>query len=325
MLRIYAGRNGRLVSIDTLAGQEAPSTVLWLDLLNPTVDEIRLVETHLGISIPTRDEMAEIELSDRLYNEDDAAFMTMTALANIESEEPLKTPITFIVKGATLATVRHADPRTFSAYAAKAERPGMAPITSGESVMLGLVEGLIDRSADALERIGDEVDTISREVFRDKSKSPSKKTSNLQALIEQIGRTGDLLTKVRESLVSIGRLVAFNNARTSLKTPRALQQRAKLIHRDALSLSEHSVFLSNKINFLLDATLGLINLEQNQIIKIFSVAAVALLPPTLVASIYGMNFDMPELHWPLGYPFALGLMMLSAIVPYLYFKRRGWL
>src|SRR5690606_19630098 len=119
--------------------------------------------------------------------------MTMTALANIESEEPLKTPITFIVKGAALATVRHADPRTFSAYAAKAERPGMAPITSGESVMFGLVEGLIDRSADALERIGDEVDTISREVFRDKSKSPSKKTSNLQALIEQIGRTGDLL------------------------------------------------------------------------------------------------------------------------------------
>jgi len=325
MLRIYAGRNGRLVSIDTLAGQEASSTVLWLDLLNPTVDEIRLVETHLGISIPTRDEMAEIELSDRLYNEDDAAFMTMTALANIESEEPLKTPITFIVKGAALATVRHADPRTFSAYAAKAERPGMAPITSGESVMFGLVEGLIDRSADALERIGDEVDTISREVFRDKSKSPSKKTSNLQALIEQIGRTGDLLTKVRESLVSIGRLIAFNNARTSLKTPRALQQQAKLIHRDALSLSEHSVFLSNKINFLLDATLGLINLEQNQIIKIFSVAAVALLPPTLVASIYGMNFDMPELHWPLGYPFALGLMVLSAIVPYLYFKRRGWL
>ena len=201
--------------------------------------------------------------------------------------------------------------------------------------MLGLVEAIIDRAADALERIGDEVDAISREVFRNKSPSVSKKTHNLQSLIEQIGRKGDLLTKIRESLVSIARLVAYHSAiessgrvldATRRKSPKEIRQRIKLIQRDATSLGDHAIFLSGKINFLLDATLGLINLEQNQIIKIFSVAAVVFLPPTLVASIYGMNFDfMPELHWLPGYPLALALMVLSAVVPYLYFKQRGWL
>lgn len=326
MLRIYAGQNSRLVPIDSLQGAEATPSALWLDLLNPSAEEVRLVEAHLGIAIPTRDEMAEIELSDRLYDEDGAAFMTMTALADMEGDDPVKAPVTFIVKGHTLASVRHADPRPFSAYAAKAQRPGITPIASGEAIMLGLIEAFIDRTADALERIGDEIDAISREVFRDKSKSVSKKTRNLQSLIEQIGSKGDLLTKMQESLVSIARLVAYHNARTPPKTPKAMQQRIRLIQRDATSLGEHAIFLFNKTSFLLDATLGLINLEQNQIIKIFSVAAVALLPPTLVASVYGMNFDfMPELHWPLGYPYALGLMILSAILPYLYFKRRGWL
>ncbi|MEP7456574.1 magnesium transporter CorA family protein [Phyllobacterium sp. SB3] len=325
MLHMYVGRNGRLSPVDSLQEPETPAP-LWLDLFNPNADEVKLVGAHLGIAIPTRDEMAEIELSDRLYDEDGAAFMTMTALANLSGDDPDKTPVTFIIKGSTLATVRHADPKPFLAYAVKAQRPGTTPIASGESVMLGLIEAFIDRTADALERIGDEVDMISRDVFRNKSKSASKKTRNLQSLIEQIGRKGDMLTKVRESLVSIARLVAYHNARAPTKTPKALRQRTKLILRDATSLGDHAIFLSNKITFLLDATLGLINLEQNQIIKIFSVAAVALLPPTLVASVYGMNFDvMPELHWPLGYPFALALMILSAVIPYFYFKRRGWL
>jgi len=194
--------------------------------------------------------------------------------------------------------------------------------------MLGLIEAIIDRTADALERVGDEVDVISREVFRNKAKSVSKKTRDLQSLIEQIGTKGDFLTKLRESLVSITRLIAYHSAvdRRTHRTSKEVRQRVKLIQRDAAALGEHAIFLSGKINFLLDATLGLINLEQNQIIKIFSVAAVVFLPPTLVASIYGMNYDfMPELHWSFGYPFALGMMLVSAILPYFYFKRRGWL
>ncbi|HHZ08996.1 MAG TPA: magnesium transporter CorA family protein [Rhizobiales bacterium] len=334
MLRIYTGQNGHLAAV---GGVEdiGNANVLWLDLLSPSPDEVKLVEAQIGIEIPTRDEMAQIELSERLYSEDGAEFMTMTTVAQIESDDPVKVPISFILKGHTLVSVRYLDTKPFMTYASKAQRGSMVSCSSGEAVMLGLLEAVIDRAADALERIGDEIDAISLEVFRNTSESATKKTRNLQSLIERIGRKGDTLTKLRESLVSIVRLAAYHSAvetgsratdAARRKAPKDIRERVKLIQRDAASLGDHAIFLSGKINFLLDATLGLINLEQNQIIKIFSVAAVVFLPPTLVASIYGMNFDvMPELQWTLGYPWALGLMVLSAVVPFLYFKRRGWL
>ncbi|APG83107.1 magnesium transport protein CorA [Sinorhizobium americanum CCGM7] len=329
MLRIYTSQNGHLVFVDRVSGPVFQEPVTWFDLFNPSADETRFVEEHLGIAIPTRDEMQEIELSDRLYQEDGAEFMTMTATAKLDSDYPAKVPVTFVLKGATLVTVRHADPRPFQLYATRIQKPNGAVCETGELVMLGLIEAMIDRIADALERAGNEVDAISREIFRKSHASATKKTRDLQSLIEQIGQKGDLLTTIRESLVSIGRLVAYHVAAegsTARKAAKESRQRIKLIQRDAASLGDHALFLSNKINFLLDATLGLINLEQNQIIKIFSVASVVFLPPTLVASVYGMNFDaIPELHWNLGYPYALVLMVMSALLPYLYFKRRGWL
>ncbi|WP_026622071.1 magnesium transporter [Ensifer sp. WSM1721] len=329
MLRIYKSQNSHLVLVDLLDGLASQEPVIWFDLFSPSSDEVRLVEDRLGIAIPTRDEMQEIELSDRLYQEDGAEFMTMTATAKLDSDYPVKVPVTFILKGTTLVTVRHADPKPFQIYANRIQKPNGAVCETGELVMLGLLEAMIDRTADALERAGSDIDAISREVFRKSNASATKKTRDLQSLIEQIGQKGDLLTVIRESLVSIGRLVAYHVAlegSTPRKAAKESRQRVKLIQRDAASLGDHALFLSNKINFLLDATLGLINLEQNQIIKIFSVAAVVFLPPTLVASIYGMNFEaMPELHWKLGYPFGLGAMVISALLPYLYFKRRGWL
>jgi magnesium transporter len=329
MLRIYKSQNRRLVLVDLLDGLACQEPVIWFDLFNPSSEETRLVEERLGIAIPTRDEMQEIELSDRLYQEDGAEFMTMTATAKLDSDYPAKVPVTFILKGATLVTVRHAEPKPFQVYANRIMKPNGAACETGELVMLGLLEAMIDRTADALERAGNDVDQISREVFRKSNASATKKTRDLQSLIEQIGQKGDLLTVIRESLVSIGRLVAYHVAiegSTPRKAAKESRQRIKLVQRDAASLGDHALFLSNKINFLLDATLGLINLEQNQIIKIFSVAAVVFLPPTLVASIYGMNFEvMPELTWRFGYPYALILMIASALLPYVYFKRRGWL
>ncbi|ASP90057.1 magnesium/cobalt transporter CorA [Sinorhizobium meliloti] len=329
MLRIYKSQNSRLVLVDPLDGLACQEPVIWFDLFNPSSEETRLVEERLGIAIPTRDEMQEIELSDRLYQEDGAEFMTMTATAKLDSDYPAKVPVTFILKGATLVTVRHAEPKPFQVYANRIMKPNGAACETGELVMLGLLEAMIDRTADALERAGNDVDQISREVFRKSNASATKKTRDLQSLIEQIGQKGDLLTVIRESLVSIGRLVAYHVAiegSTPRKAAKESRQRIKLVQRDAASLGDHALFLSNKINFLLDATLGLINLEQNQIIKIFSVAAVVFLPPTLVASIYGMNFEvMPELTWRFGYPYALILMIASALLPYVYFKRRGWL
>ena len=164
---------------------------------------------------------------------------------------------------------------------------------------------------------------MSRDVF---SRSGGETSRDFQKLIARIGRAGDLATKARESLVSIGRLLAFAIQASQARGRKGSGSRLKTVGRDVASLSDHASFLNQKINFMLDATLGMINIEQNAIIKIFSVAAVVFLPPTLIASIYGMNFtDMPELGLPFGYPLALALMVVSAILPYWYFKRRGWL
>lgn len=333
MLRIHRCEGDRLVArtlpsanCSDLSPGEGP---VWLDLLNPTPEEDACVERALGISLPSREEMQEIEVSARLYNEGGAEFMTVTAIAKLDSDEPITTPITFVLKGTSLATIRFAEPRAFRGMLARAQRPGAVACATGEQVMLSLIEALIDRMADTLERVAADTDAISRSVFRHKSKNgrPSKQR-DLAATIEQIGSNGDLLTKLRESLVSINRLLSYHSTveaedKRSLKEMRV---RIKSLQRDAAALSDQSTFLSNKTNFLLDATLGLINLEQNQIIKIFSIVAVVLMPPTLVASIYGMNFNhMPELNWTLGYPMALLLMVITAAVPYLWFKREGWL
>ena len=327
MLRCYKSHMAMLVEIDRDA-METSSDLVWIDLLHPTAAEIGQVERLLGITMPTQAEMAEIELSSRLYSEDGAEFMTMTALSGLDTEDPVKAEITFILKERVLVTVRFADPRPFAAYLLRSGRPHAISCATGTEVFLGLLESLTDRTADALEKLGNEIDQVSRHVFRRKSTSAEKLQRDLRSVIEQIGMKAELLTMIQESLVSISRLTAYHGASNigAGKEAREARQMGKLVQRDALSLGEHARTLTSKLNFLLDATLGLINLEQNQIIKIFSVVAVVLLPPTLVGSIYGMNFDiMPELHWDFGYPFSLGLMIVSAILPYLYFKRRGWL
>ena len=330
MLRIYTASGTGLVRVTTDGADDKTGLDqrVWYDLVNPTHDEEHYVEQCLGILVPTRDEMKDIEPSARLYSEADAEFMTVTVLTNLHELDPIKTPITFVLRGKVLVTIRYAEPMPFATFESTATRPGARPFLSGEQVMVGLLDAFIDRIAQVLETIGDELDGISREVFRSRIKGATRKARNLESLIEKIGNKSDLLTLVRESLVSILRLTTFHQTREAANTKlaREARQEFKILQRDASSLGEHAGFLSNKVTFLLDATLGLINLEQNQIIKIFSVAAVVFLPPTLVASIYGMNFDhMPELAWQVGYPMALGLMVASAILPYLFFNRRGWL
>ena len=324
MLKSYTRQGDQLI-----AQEDIPTaTAIWYDLLSPTVEEDRTVEARLSITIPSREEMEEIELSSRLYREDGATFMTLTTLAQLDTDAPIKTPVTFIVKDGALVTVRYVEAKPFIAYVHRAQRQRNVPCGSAEDVMFGIIESIIDRTADALEKVGFEIDAISREVFGKTKVKVDKKTRDLQSLLNLIGQKTELMTMVQESLVSISRLVAFHVAGeergTKVKAEGA--QLVKLIQRDAASLGEHARALTARLSFLLDATLGMINLEQNQIIKIFSVAAVVFLPPTLVASIYGMNFDvMPELKWVLGYPFALVLMVISAALPFLYFKRKGWL
>lgn len=323
MITGYVNHDGRLQPVEGL--RENEDGLVWIDLLNPTDAEEDDIEKRLGVNIPTKDEMEEIEISSRLYTENDASFMTAILPSQADGDDPQMAPVSFVLAGNRLITVRYHEPRAFQTFPNRAERASMGCGT-GEGVLVALLEAIVDRLADILERAGREIDGISRNVFQHKGAKPSK-SRDFQKVLESIGRKGDLISNIRDSLVTLERLVGFlGQGAMQRKSDKALRERIKTLSRDVRSLADHDSFLSQKITFLLDATLGMINIEQNAIIKIFSVAAVVFLPPTLIASIYGMNFDyMPELKWLLGYPFALCLMVLSAILPYLFFKRRGWL
>jgi magnesium transporter len=335
MLAIYGTANGCLTEFAAAPVPAVPEDAVWLDLVEPTAAEEAAVEKALGIDIPTREELAEIEASSRLYQEDGAAFMTANLIRRGENDRPESSPVTFIIKDNRLITIRYHHPQAFPAYVKRAMKPQSTAMT-GWGIYISLLEAVIDRAADHLERVGLIVEETSRRTFgagrtlEGQQKRKRRRDVNLQELIENIGEEGDFTSKMRESLVSIGRIVAFMQALTEqMKQTREMKDnraRINILRRDIQSLTDHASFLSGKISFLLDAVLGLINIEQNGIIKIFSVAAVVFLPPTLVASVYGMNFRvMPELGWIYGYPLALGFMVLSAILPFLYFKQKGWL
>ncbi len=306
-------------------GQEVPEAAVWIDLVTPSPGEDKLVERLVGVAIPTREEMREIEVTSRLYVENGVRYMTATLMCQSESDSPKTTDVTFILSGHHLITVRYDEPRPFAIVHHKLAR-FCPPHPTGETVMMDLLDAVIDRAADILERIGADVDQVSRDIFDVGSKVARMRPFNRTFI--SIGRKGDLTSKVRESLVSIGRLLLFLASETETAIKLAKDQRAHLkgMQRDVQSLSDHATYLSNKIQFLLDAMVGVVSLQQNNIIKIFSVVAVVLMPPTLVASIYGMNFrHMPELEWTYGYPFALVLMLIAAILPYLFFKWKKWL
>jgi len=303
------------------AGGMPPSTV-WIDLLSPTRDEERLVEGWTEIEVPTREEMQEIELSSRLYVEGRAMVMTMPIINKATTEAPESAAITFIIVDGRMITVRYVDPVPFSMFIRRISR-NPAMIADGEKALMGLLEQIADRLADILEGATADLEALSRQVFVSADDQP-RGSKDLRRILQNVGRTGDLATRAKDSLLGLNRLLLFLSAQASFK--KDARSRIKTLMRDATSIAEHANFLSSKVSFLLDATLGLINIEQNNIIKIFSVAAVAFLPPTLIASIYGMNFQvMPELGWRFGYLWAIGLMLLSAIVPLWYFRRRKWL
>jgi magnesium transporter len=237
---------------------------------------------------------------------------------------PKTTAVTFILSGHRLVTVRYDDPRPFMIVGNKLAR-NCPPNVNGEAVLLDLLDAVIDRAADILERIGLEVDRVSHDIFE--PDGPGDQPLSYKDILRAIGGKGDLTSKVRESLVSIGRLLLFlANEAEGMRWPKDVRLQLQAMQRDVLSLSDHATYLTNKFTFLLDAMLGVVTIEQNNIIKIFSIAAVALMPPTLIASIYGMNFrHMPELEWTYGYPFAIVLMLLCAILPFLIFKWKKWL
>jgi magnesium transporter len=324
MIRAFVAENDRLRVVDDVLGNR--DRIVWADLFNPTKEEEETIEQLIGVGIPTREEMEEIEISSRLYVENGAYVMTATLPAQADGDRPIMSPVTFVLAGNRLITVRYHEPRAFQTFPLRAEKADIG-CTSGETILVALLEAIVDRLADVLERASNEVIVISHDIFHPAEKKASKRDRDFQLILRRIGAKEDLVSKIQDSLLTLQRMSGFLvNATSQGKNGKDVRGRVKTLSRDVVSLSDHASFQSQKITFLLDATLGMVNIEQNAIIKIVSVAAVVFLPPTLVASIYGMNFDlMPELKWMLGYPFAIGLMVISAVLPFWFFRRKGWL
>jgi magnesium transporter len=298
----------------------------WIDLLSPTAEEEAEVESKLRLAVPTREDMGEIEPSSRLYEEDGALHLTASVLSGVHKGDPATVPVTFLLTKKRLVTVRYDDPKSFKAFISYIERqPELC--RSGASTLVNLLDAIVERAADVLEEVALQTDAVKNSVFRRDPNAPRKRFSNqaLQDMMLEIGRAEATLSKARESLASLTRLISYLLFALPKYGPAEVPH-LKSVGRDVSSLTDMAAFMSSNITFLLDAALGLINIEQNAIIKIFSVAAVIFLPPTLVGTVYGMNFDhIPELNWALGYPMALVLMLVSAVLPYLWFKSKGWL
>jgi magnesium transporter len=326
MLRLFGpDRPTAPVAADEL--KQIPATVLWIDLHNPTREEEQLAEAALGQNIPTREEMAEIEPSSRLYERQGALFMTASVLHGIADAKPDTDPVSFILTDELLVTVRYVDPKPFVLFAEHLYgEPDLAkdPV----SILVRLMDTIVDRLADEMEMTGREIEAISAQVFHRRAPASGRQRRPevvLEALLLRLGDVQRLLAEIRESAVSTGRLLGFFAA-SEICRESDNARHVESLQEDIRGLLEHSNALTDNLTFLLNASLGLINLEQNFVMKIFSVVAVVFMPPTLIAGIYGMNFEhMPELEWLLGYPFALALILISAVLPYWIARRRGWL
>lgn len=324
MLRIFTASGNR-----TLADGEAlPADAVWIDLLNPTPAEEAVVEAALGFGVPTADDMAEIESSSRLYVDNGAIVMTVTLATGIITEQPETCAVSFVLGRHHLVTVRYHEVRSFDRFAAQTVRSPELCGGPGPALM-ALIDTIVDRLADGFEHVGREVDAISRAAFRradaaERGRQQRRSNLALQALLTRLGGAQDALSKARESSVSLTRALSFLAFAAPKDAGLAAQIKTQL--RDLASLSDQASYIGGNLTFLLDATLGLISIEQNAVFKIFSVASLIFLPPTLVAGIYGMNFaHMPELAWAWGYPMALAFMLAAAILPYAIFRWRGWL
>lgn len=298
-----------------------PDDLVFLDLFNPSRAEEVKAELWLEHQLPTREEMQEIEESSRLYQESGALYMTAWLPIGLDTPDPDTTAITFVLSEKTLTTVRYADPMTFRLLGDIVRRQCAAPITS-DAIFLVIIEKIVARIADALQNVESDLKKVSRSIFSlEVANTKGGGACDLNEVVKLLGRRNQLVSNLRECLVSLARVLQFflHNASQWMRGELATQFRSLM--RDVKSLDDYTNQQTNEMTFLLDATLGLINNQQNQIIKILTVASLVFLPPTLIAGIYGMNFHhMPELDKSWGYPFAWVMIVLSGVLPIVFLK-----
>jgi len=316
MMKAYRPVNGRL----SLLGPEDDLTqAVWIDLFTPRADEVAAVNA-LGVEVPSLADMEEIEVSNRLYRENGTDYLTVVLSGHSDSNQPISGPVTFICQPHRLITVRHHRSRPFETYPERADKVGPG-CTDGSRLFLSLFEEIIGRLADLLESVGRGLDEVSRNTFSDRPKSDA-----LQGALQKLGREGDLIGIVRLALLTMERALSFFGLSLEDRGAGSLRPLVKSLFRDIQALEVHCDFLSQRVGLASDATLGMINLAQNSTVRIVSVVAVLFSPPTLIASIYGMNFaHMPELAQGWGYPAALGAMLASSVGAWAFFRWKNWL
>ncbi|MEO7037854.1 MAG: magnesium transporter CorA family protein [Polyangiaceae bacterium] len=301
---------------------EAPWTgVTWIDLCEATDEERAAVERATGLRVPAESAIVEIETTSRAFTENHALYLTTPLPAVSRSAEPL-TAAGFVLTQGVLLTVRFRKSPVFDAvYEGCAKEPQL----SACDIFVRLMEALVDRSADMLEHISADLDAISQQAFHAERKH-NKASNALRDGLRKLGQMGDWISQIRDTLLGLGRIAAFVCETGDSFLSAEEKPRIKAVRADITSLNDYQLHLSGKVQFLLDATLGFISIEQNDIVKILTVVSVVGVPPVLIAGVYGMNFHyMPELAWPSGYPMALVLMVVTGLAPLAWFKWRGWM
>jgi magnesium transporter len=328
MLSIFCDRR---MGIEPSPSAERLAQAIWIDAQNPTPDEKAEIERETGLYVSSQAELSEIESSARFFEEDGAIYLSLPVFG-VEGEFGISAPLGLVLTPKRLLTIRFATLGYFEAVAARLTQRNGAPknstVPSSALLFLSLLEALVEAMADMLERIRGELDGVSNDIFRRHAPGPGQGNSaaELQKALQTMGRVNDRISRIRDSLLVFNRVIPYVSQSTTSWFPKDLRPRLDSLRQDVVSLSDYDAHLVLKLQFLLDAVLGFISINQSNIIKVMTVVGVIGVPPTLIASIYGMNFVvMPELHWAWGYPAALLLILLSAVVPILWFRRRGWL
>ena len=295
-----------------------PDDMVWVDMHCPSRDEELGAERALSLELPTPEEMQQIEPSSRLYREGGATFMTASLLTRSDEDVAELSPVTFVLSKDRLITIRFINAKAFDVFGQRALTP-TTDSTSGADTFLGLMDAIVERLAEVLETGSAQVQESSTAIFS------RPKGGAFEPLLTSLARTQSTTSLARTSLVSLGRLASFAALAHEISDDPAHQIHLSSIQHDIQSLTEHSGYQASHISFLLDAALGLINIEQNVTMKFFAVATVLLMPPTLIGAIYGMNFEhMPELKWTYGYPMAIALMIISGLIPFFWFRKKSW-
>jgi len=327
MIKAFTCDNGHLQRLTDTGSVDALRSAIWIDLQDATPDEIERVQIATALKVPTEPEVSEIETSSRLASRDGALYLSMP-LIRLADDGPRTTSAGFVVSPERLISVRFAPSRIFDAYAEHLPR-GSASHEVGAHIFVGLLEAIIDRQADALEQVRADLDTISHGIFAmGVNQEGGRKTEDatLRRTLGQLGHIGDLISHVRDTQVGAARIVPYVEAMAAEWLPKELMPRLVTLRLDIASVSDFDTHLNDKLQFLLDATLGFINIAQNNVMKVMAIASVVGIPPVLIAGIYGMNFkNIPEYDWAYGYVWGWGLIILTTLIPLGVFRWRKWI